>query len=67
MYTEGFPEKTLLPPPSQDEARRAELLAYFDALDERGKVTTLALIATAAKLHPKADHGDAEANKKVPA
>ncbi len=39
--------------PSSD-ARRFALLSFFDALDERGQLTTLALIATAAKLHPKA-------------
>lgn len=36
------------------DARGAQLLALFNALDERGKLTTLALLATAVKLHPKA-------------
>lgn len=35
------------------DARGAQLLALFEALDERGKLTTLALLATAVKLHPK--------------
>ena len=35
------------------DARGAQLLALFEALDERGKLTTLALLATAAKLHPR--------------
>lgn len=35
------------------DERGAQLLALFEALDERGKLTTLALLATAVKLHPK--------------
>jgi sulfur relay (sulfurtransferase) complex TusBCD TusD component (DsrE family) len=35
------------------DARGAQLLALFEALDERGKLTTLALLATAVKLHPR--------------
>lgn len=38
------------------DARSAQLLALFNALDERGKITTLALLATAVKLHPKVGH-----------
>jgi hypothetical protein len=34
-------------------ARKAQLIVLFDKLDERGQLTTLALIAVAAKLHPK--------------
>lgn len=34
-------------------ARKAQLCALFDKLDERGQITTLALLATAAKLHPR--------------
>lgn len=41
-------------PSQQDCARKAQLVALFDQLDERGQVTTLALLATAVKLHPKA-------------
>lgn len=34
-------------------ARKAQLCALFDQLDDRGQKTTLALLATAAKLHPR--------------
>jgi len=33
---------------------RAQLLALFDKLDARGQKTTLAMLAVAVKLHPKA-------------
>ena len=39
--------------PQADAFDRAQLLALFDKLDERGKITTLAMLAVAVKLHPK--------------
>lgn len=43
------------PPAALEEAaaRIDRLLAMFSNLDERGQVTTLALLATAVKLHPR--------------
>ena len=35
------------------EPRIAQLVALFDQLDERGKISTLAMLAVAVKLHPK--------------
>lgn len=35
------------------DPRSAQLLALFSLLDERGKTTTLAMLAVAVKLHPK--------------
>ena len=45
----------LIPPIAITEAaaRKAQLCALFDKLDERGQVSTLALLAVAAKLHPR--------------
>lgn len=45
----------LIPPTAVTEAaaRKAQLCALFDQLDDRGQKTTLALLATAAKLHPR--------------
>ena len=45
-----MPATMIVPCP---DALGAQLLALFNALDERGKLTTLALLATAVKLHPK--------------
>lgn len=35
------------------DARIAQLVALFGKLDDRGQANTLALLATAVKLHPR--------------
>lgn len=37
------------------DPRIDQLVALFKALDERGKTTTLAMLAVAVKLHPKGE------------
>lgn len=36
-----------------NDPKLAQLVALFRQLDDRGQLTTLAMLATAVKLHPK--------------
>ena len=52
MKRENMPSIALVMA-QESQAQKDKLLALFDQLDERGKITTLALLETAVKLHPK--------------